>query len=60
MAERQEPKPSNRRDAEWAVIARAAELTDYAKLRSKRGEMLHITEVNLIEAVDDFQAMPTE
>ena len=32
----------------------------YAKLRRKRGEMLHITEVKLIEAVDDFQAMPTE
>ena len=60
MAERQEPKPSNRRDAEWAVIARAAELVETALKRKARGEMLHITEVNLIEAVDDFQAMLTE
>lgn len=52
---RQEPKPSNKRDAEWALIARAVELVDYAR---KLGGIKHITEVKLIEAVDDYRSFP--
>ena len=53
-AHRHEPKPSDKRDAEWAVIARAAELVDYVK-QHRKGDMQHITEVRLIEAIDDFR-----
>lgn len=53
-AHRQEPKPHNRRDAEWAVIARAAELADYVRCNG----MKHVTEVRLIEAIDDFHSFP--
>ena len=55
MTERQEPKPTTRRDAEWAVFARATELAEVVAKRQKRGEMTHITEVRLIEALDDLR-----
>lgn len=54
-AHRQEPRPATKRDAEWAVIARAAELAEYVK--RQRGAMRHVTEVRLIEAVDDYRQM---
>jgi hypothetical protein len=54
MTHRQEPKPTNKRDAEWAIIRLATELADYV---CQRGGMKHITEVKLIEAVDDFRAL---
>jgi hypothetical protein len=55
MAHRQEPKPTNKRDAEWAVMARAKELVDYL-LDYQKGAMRHITEVKLIEAVNDLDS----
>ena len=50
---RQEPKPTTKRDAEWAIIARAVELANYIRDR----KLQHITEVKLIEAVDDYKNM---